>query len=75
MLDRSVVQEFLDWEFEEREWELPRDIDKVTLVETFCRYVEDDLSEWLRDNFKSFFDHGDPDWGWIKGRVRFYSDQ
>lgn len=75
MLDRDIVKEFLDWEFEEREWEIPKYIEKATLVETFCRYVEDDLSEWLRDNFKSFFDHGDPDWGWIKGRVKLYPDQ
>ncbi len=75
MLDRGVVQEFIDWESEEREWEIPRDIDKKTLLETFCRYVEDDYYEWLKDNFESFFNHGDPYWEWIRERVKFYSNQ
>ena len=42
---------------------------KEKLVEAFCQYVEDDCYEWLKDNFKSFFDHGDPDWQWIRGRL------
>ena len=25
--------------------------------------------EWLKDNFKSFFNHGDPVWEWIRGRL------
>jgi hypothetical protein len=33
-------------------------------------YVEDDYYEWLKDNFKSFCDHGETDWEWIKGKVR-----
>jgi len=32
--------------------------------------VEDDYYEWLKDNFKSFFDHGNPDWEWIRERAR-----
>ncbi len=44
------------------------------LVETFCRYVEDDYYEWVKDNVKSFFNHGDPDWDWIKGRINYYSE-
>ena len=39
-------------------------------METFCQYVEDDYYEWLKDNFKSFFEHGEPDWDWIRGKVR-----
>jgi len=39
MLDRAVVEEFLDY-------------------------------EWLKDNFKSFFEHGEPDWEWIREKVR-----
>lgn len=69
MLDRQVVEEFLDGEFEEGDWEIPEDISKDRLVEAFCQYTEDDYYEWLKDNFKSFFDHGNPDWGWIKGRL------
>ena len=75
MLDRAVVGEFLDCRLEELEIEIPEGIDKEALVEAFCQYVEDDYYEWLKDNFKSFFDHGDPDWEWIKERVEHYSEQ
>ena len=69
MLDRQVVEEFLNWEFEDGDWEIPEDIPKEALVEAFCQYVEDDYYEWLKDNFKSFFNHGNPDWEWIRGRL------
>ena len=69
MLDRAVVEEFLDTEFEELELSIPKNIQKGKLVEAFCQYVEDDYYEWLKDNFKSFFNHGDPDWDWIKERI------
>jgi hypothetical protein len=70
MLDRDVVEEFLDCKFGELEIEIPTDISKEQLVEAFCQYVEDDYYEWLKDNFKSFFEHGEPDWEWIRGKVR-----
>ncbi len=69
MLDRDIVREFLDGELEEVGAEMPEDIDGDSLVETFCRYVEDDCYEWLKDNFRSFFDHGNPDWHWIRQRI------
>ncbi len=72
MLDRAVVEEFCEDEFEDLELEIPDDTDKEALIEAFCQYVEDDYYEWLKDNFKSFFDHGDPDWDWIKGRIKHY---
>jgi hypothetical protein len=72
MLDREVVEEFLNYRFEGSDWEIPEDIPKSVLVETFCLYTEDDLGEWLKDNFKSFFDHGAPNWDWIRGRVEYY---
>ena len=75
MLDRQVVEEFLDGEFEEGDWEIPADIPKDKLVETFCLYTEDDYYEWLKDNIKSFFNHGDPDWDWIRSRIRYYENQ
>jgi hypothetical protein len=68
MLDRDVVEEFLDCEFEELE--IPKDISKEQLVEAFCQYVEDDYYQWLKDNFKSFFEHGEPDWEWIRRKIR-----
>jgi len=70
MLDRDVVKEFLDCEFEELELEIPKDISKEQLIESFCQYVEDDYYEWLKDNFKSFFEHNNPDWEWIRDKVR-----
>jgi hypothetical protein len=75
MLDQEVVMNFLDMEFEERELEIPKDISKEALIRTFCLFTEDDYYEWLKDNFKSFFNHGNPDWKWIRGRIRFYEKQ
>jgi len=70
VLDRGVVEEFLSSEFEEGDWEIPEDISKEALVEAFCQYTEDDYYEWLKDNFKSFFNHGNPDWEWIRGKIK-----
>ena len=73
MLDRQVVKEFLDERFEDLEIRIPKDIIGDVLIETFCKYVEDDYYEWLKDNFKCFFNYGDPDWVWVKGRIENYS--
>jgi hypothetical protein len=70
MLDRDVVEALLDEEFEDLELEIPEDIDKKTLAEAFCQYTEDDYYEWLKDNFKSFLNHGDPDWKWIREKIK-----
>jgi len=67
---RDVVEEFLDCEFEELEIKIPKDISKEQLIEAFCQYVEDDYYEWLKDNFKSFFEHGVPGWEWIREQIR-----
>jgi hypothetical protein len=69
MLDREVVREFLNDKLQALEIEVPKDIHEDSLVETFCIYVEDDYYEWLKDNFKSFFNHGDPDWDRIRDRA------
>jgi hypothetical protein len=68
VLDRNVVGEFLDEEL--KEVEVPDDIFKEVLVETFCKYVEDDYYEWLKDNFKSFFNYGNPDWKRVRERIK-----
>jgi len=68
MLDREVVKEFLDDKLEDLE--VPKDISKDALVEAFCQYTEDDYYEWLKDNFKSFFDHGNPDWNRIRKKLK-----
>ncbi|VUT25420.1 MAG: hypothetical protein MOIL_01047 [Candidatus Methanolliviera sp. GoM_oil] len=75
MLDREVVKEFLDEQLKDVEIEVPEDISEDILVETFSKYVEDDYYEWLKDNFKSFFNHGTPDWDWIKDRIKYYSKE
>ena len=67
VLDRKVVREFLEEEF--MGIEIPDDISKEEIVGTFCTYVEDDYYEWLKDNFKSFFNYGKPDWQWIRERI------
>jgi hypothetical protein len=69
MLDKKAVESFLDGELSDMEIEIPEDISKEALVETFCRYVEEDYYEWLKDNFKSFFNHGSPDWKWIRAKI------
>jgi hypothetical protein len=70
MLDRDVIEEFLDCKLKEAKIKIPRDIKKKALVEAFCQYVEDDYYEWLKDNFKSFFGDGELDWERIRGRIR-----
>jgi hypothetical protein len=67
MLDRKVVREFLDEELEEVE--IPKDIFKEVLLEAVCKYVEGDYYEWLKDNFKSFFNYGNPDWQGIREKI------
>lgn len=29
--------------------------------------------EWLKDNFKCLFNHGEPDWEWIRENVRQFN--
>lgn len=73
MVDRTAIKELLDEKFKEIVTERPQNISAEVLVETFCKYVEDDYYEWLKDNFRSFFNHGNPDWDWIRGRIEHYS--
>ena len=75
MLDKEVVEEFLDCQLEELEIEIPEDISKEGLVETFCQYIEDDYYEWLKDNFESFFEQGIPDWEWIRTRIKMVKQE
>ena len=69
MLDRVVVREFLEFQLDDINSVVPDDLAMESLVETFCQYTEEDYYEWLRDNFKSFFNHGDVDWEWVRRRV------
>jgi hypothetical protein len=54
---------------EESSINIPESVDERRLVEAFCRFTEDDYYEWLKDNFKFFFNHGNPDWEWIEERI------
>jgi hypothetical protein len=67
MLDKDVIKGFLEDNL--AEIKIPKDISKENLLQAFCNYVEDDYYEWLNDNYKAFFNHGNPDWSWIKEMV------
>jgi len=75
MLDREVVKEFLEEELEDVE--IPKNISMQVLVETFCKYTENDYYEWLKDNFASFFgnDGDGPDWKWIRKQIKKYASE
>jgi hypothetical protein len=45
-------------------------MEKVGVEDTILQKLEDDYYEWLKDNFKSFFDYGKPDWKRIRVRIR-----
>ena len=68
MLDRQVVKDFLEEELDGIE--IPDNIIMKELVETFCVYSENDYYEWLKDNYKSFFNYCNPDWGTIKRKIK-----
>lgn len=70
MLDREVIKEFLSEELDE--FEIPSNVSFDELTETFCKFVEDDYYEWLKDNFKTFFNHNNPDWKWITKMINRY---
>jgi len=73
MLDREAVKEFLQDQFTDLKIEVPEDFDADLFADAFCKYAEGDYYEWLRDNFKSFFHHGDPDWNAIREKIAQYS--
>ena len=75
MLDIAVIKEFLNEEFDDLDLKIPEDVSRSSLVETFCHYTEDDYYDWLKDNFKSFFEHGNPDWNWIRNKIKYYQGQ
>jgi len=80
MLTRQVVKEFLDSEFEDLGLKVPKDIPMDGLVGAFYQYVQDeyvegDYYERLKENFESFFNHGNPDWERIRERLTADEEQ
>lgn len=75
MLNRQAVREFLKRELEGVK--IPKDISFDKLVEAFCQYSEDDYYEWLKDNFRSFFEFrdGELDWSWIREKIEKYKTE
>ena len=69
MLDRDVVKDFLEAQITCAGLHIPPNIRISDLVDAFVDYAENDYYEWLKDNFKSFFNHNDPDWHWIGTRI------
>lgn len=51
-IDREVIAEFLE---EKLNGDIPEDVSIDDLTCIFAEYVENDFYEWLKDNFKSFF--------------------
>ena len=74
MLDHAVIEDFLNKEFDDLDLKIPDDISRSALVDIFCNYTENDYYEWLKDNFKSFFDHGNPDWDWIRNEINSHKE-
>lgn len=69
MLDREDIEEVLDTELEYLGIEIPHDITREALIESFCEYIEEDYPQWLRENLALFFNDGEPDWDWIRERL------
>lgn len=69
MLDRGVVKDFLEEQITCSGLEIPPDIKISCLVDAFVDYTQNDYYEWLKDNFKGFFNHNNPDWHWIRTRI------
>lgn len=70
MIEKKIVQEFLEDELSGMN--VPDNILYSDLLETFYNFVENDYYEWFKDNFNSFFNYGNPDWKYIKGRIKKY---
>jgi hypothetical protein len=52
-----------------RAGDFPKIFRERSFSKLFCRYVEVDYYEWLKDNFEAFFQHGALGWELTRGRV------
>ena len=69
MLDRLVVKGFLLNKFQEAKLCIPKDIEMQKLINDFIKFTEDDMYEWLKDNYKTYFNYNNPDWNFIRKRL------
>lgn len=73
MLNRAQLETFVEMMFKEKRIELPEDIELEDIVEAFCQYLDDDLNEWLKIKFFSFFlltsGEGNIDWNWVRENI------
>lgn len=67
-LGKEFLIEYLREELEDDEMELPDDISLDDLADAFMDYLEVDIYDWLRENYRSFFK--DHDWDWVRERIR-----
>ncbi|MCK4234054.1 hypothetical protein KAU34_05600 [candidate division WOR-3 bacterium] len=73
MLNRAQLETFMEMMFEEKRIELPEDIELEDVVEAFCQYCDDELVDWLKMRFSSFFLMGSGessiDWNWVRQNI------
>ena len=70
MLDREYIVEFLKSELEYMGLEIPLDISPSALIEAFYDYLEGNYDAWLRESLSAFLNDGEPDWDWIRERIK-----
>ena len=49
-------------------------MEKIGAEDTILQKLEADYYECLKDNFKSFFDYGKPDWKRIGAGIKNYKE-
>ncbi|MBI4301552.1 MAG: hypothetical protein HY664_03000 [Chloroflexi bacterium] len=60
IIDELFIRDYLRERLEDDEIELPDGVSLDDLADDFMEYIEIDIYEWLRDNYRSFF--RDFDW-------------
>ena len=53
-IDRERLQNYLQSRLEDDELELPPGVTIAELTDQFSAYLEIDLYDWLRENYRSF---------------------
>lgn len=66
ILDRMSLRDYLQATLDDDDIELPADISIDELTDDFMEYLEVDIYEWLRDNYRAYF--RDLDWNSVSHR-------